>query len=738
MVGAWLLLLTVSGPTHAQDLEDGIVLFQPSLEATVRVLPQRDPSRIELVVHQNQAPLDDQLAGKRTPWVLDMTAWSTGGGTWFMVVDLARDDLGVRLSQKAPRWELRLVPGGRTVPEPPTTATVAEILSGELPREVGHRGLTALHPLDGDVAQGRLDARIYSPSYPRWEPPSGRSAEAELLADPTGDPLIAVDRYRHVLTSSTVPRYQAQALYQLGHAHLAAGLYREASHYLGRLDALAGHFPEIHVRLAQSRAALAAGDPELALSRCVEAEAVGAREVHVLECVGSVALETGSPSPSEVGRALAVRTARAETLLLAAQLLQQDQRHGEARALLAGIVPVLSGDLGARARLSLGDSLFAEGELEAARVAWQSVTGGGFLGALVRERLRLRAMVEAGPGGYPAYLPELYRVARDEGPAGAEALYTLSQVAEMLGDLDGAADHLATLLARYGPLLDGSDVPHRLWTLTARRLEQLDRAGRELELAAFYEEHYSGRLRHLVRDTGPLAAVADAYESLGLYAEALDVAREIFSIHTRQDRDEPASLVQLARLYALSGRLGEALETLTYTRRLRSSGPWRGEMHLLEGQILQELGRTADAAKAWREAARFADAKHEAGVRLALQDATTGRCDRAVPALKGLVALPLSSQPEAVTDGRAWLALARCQLDTGEREAALASAREAAGRSDDALHKRYATYLASLAAGGEGFNADALRSDDDLWAALGREAEADAAFEAELDGYRKR
>ncbi len=740
ITSAALTALLALGPALAQDAEeDGLVNFRPSPEASVRVLPQIDPTRVELVIQENTAPLDQQLEGKRSPWVLDMDAWSVGSGTWYLVVDLSRSDLGVLVNRVAPRWEIRLTPGGRTVPEPPSTVPMRLLVAGDVDRQVGQRGLTTLHPLDGDVALGRLGPASFPPSYPVWAPPSGTSAGAQLLADPAADPLLAIDRYRQVLTGAKLPRYQAQALYQLGRAHFDAGLYRESHYYLDRLDEFEGHFPPIHGRLAQSQAALAAGKLDQARSRCVEASAAGARSVHVLECLGMVALATGEPAPSELGRALAVRTARAESLLLAAQLLQMDHRHGEARRLLAGVVPILDGELGRMARLSLGDSLFAEGDLEGARSAWTSIGLGGELGSLVRERLRLRAMVEAGPSEWPAWLPELYKASRSEGAVGAEALYTLSQVSEMLGDLDGAADHLAAMLDRYGELVARADVPPRLWTLSSRRMLQLHRAGRQLELAAFYEDHYSGRLRHLVEDTTPLERVADAYEALGLYEEALEVSREVFAIHTRQDRDEPGFLVTLARLYAQAGRLDESLETVAYTRRLRGSGPWRGEMLLLEGRVLVELGRVDEAATSWRDALRHPEVRQEATARLALMHASGGRCERATPALKALVALPLSEQPEAVIDGRAWLALARCQLEQGQRDDALASAREAAGRSDDLLHKRYATYLASLAeVGGEGLTSDALRSDDDLWAALGREAQADAKFEEELARYRER
>ncbi len=727
------------GVVQAQEPEiSGRLVFRASPEAQVELLPQVHPTRVEILVRENQAPLDEQLEGKLTPWVSDMAAWSMGGGTWLMVLDLERPDVRPRVEQTVPRWTLHLEPGYVPSVEVPETVPLEELLSGDRVRQPASRGGSSLHPLDGDVAQGRLDASTFSPSYPIWQPPVGKAAEVALLAEPRGDLFVAIDRYRHVLTATGAPRYEAQALYQLGRAHLAAGLAREAHHYFGRLDELEGHWPPIHGRLAQAWGALAAGEPEVALGRCRQAAAIGARQVHVLECLGSVALVSGDPPPSEVGRALAARSGRAESLLLAAQLLQQDHRHSEARVLLAGVVPVLDGELGRVARLTLGDSLFALGDADGARRAWQSVGTSGELGLLTRERLRLKSMVEKGPGEWPGFLPDLYRAAREPGPAAAEALYAAAQVSEALGDLEGAADHLAELLDRYGHQLQRSDVPARLWALSERRMEQLSRSGRDLELAAFYREHYRPVLRHEVRGTAVLGAVAEAFEGLGLYTDALDVSREVFAIHTRQDRDEPAALVRLARLYARSSRYTEALETLRYTRRLRSSGPWRGQMLLLEGEVLLELDRTTEASRSWREAAGFADVKQEALSRLALLDADQGRCDRAITALQGLVSLPRSETPEAVQDGRAHLALARCLLGAGEREQALVAARDAAGRSDDQLHKRYATYLAALAADSEGLTGDALASDDDLWAALGREAQQDAAFKEEVERYKQR
>ncbi len=353
----------------------------------------------------------------------------------------------------------------------------------------------------------------------------------------------------------------------------------------------------------------------------------------------------------------------------------------------------------------------------------------------------MRAMVDAGAAEWPEFLSGLYRAARKESMAGAEALYTLSQVSATLGNFEGAAGHLAELLERYGDELMGSELPIQLWSLSSRRMAQLQGAGRNLELAAFYRDHYIPRfLRPHVEDTAPLEAVAAALEELGLYGEALEVSREIFAIHTSQGLDEPGALVHLAQLYGLSGRNQECLETLAYTRSLpaRDIAPWHGERLLLEGEVLRDLGRMEEAASSWREATGHKTVRQEARSRLALHEASEGQCEAAIPELTGLVALPLEDAPESVLDGRAWLALARCHLSLNQLDEALLAAQEAAGRSDDRLHKRYATYFAYLAAEGQGMTSEALKSDDDLWAALGREDEAHVSFESELENYRKR
>ncbi len=101
------------------------------------------------------------------------------------------------------------------------------------------------------------------------------------------------------------------------------------------------------------------------------------------------------------------------------------------------------------------------------------------------------------------------------------------------------------------------------------------------------------------------------------------------------------------------------------------------------------------------------------------------------------MALP-GQAPDDILDGRLHIALARCLLSEGRPSEALVAASDGAGRSDDELHKRYATYLAAIAAREAGSPAgelyqDALEAYDDLWAALGQEAVTDAAFQEALD-----
>ena len=172
-------------------------------------------------------------------------------------------------------------------------------------------------------------------------------------------------------------------------------------------------------------------------------------------------------------------------------------------------------------------------------------------------------------------------------------------------------------------------------------------------------------------------------------------------------------------------------------RRIRGFSEARAPVAIYEGRSYEAL-EDFEKAKASYEVAMANPAfRMEAVGRLALMHAGEDRCAEALPGLQELAAALPGQAPDDILDGRVHIALARCLLAEGRPEEALAAAADGAGRSDDELHKRYATYLAAIAAREAGspvepMYQDALESYDDLWASLGQEAVDDAQFEKEL------
>ncbi|MEC7241592.1 MAG: tetratricopeptide repeat protein, partial [Myxococcota bacterium] len=389
------------------------------------------------------------------------------------------------------------------------------------------------------------------------------------------------------------------------------------------------------------------------------------------------------------------------------------------------------------ALLNLGDALFAHGDIPGAREAWRYVGTDGELGDILYLRQHMTHLVEQGPREWAGAVPKLYIEAKKRDRAGAEAGYLLAQIAEALGDTAGAAEHLASLLDRQSWIVEFSDVPERLWRIISRRLSLLQRQGRSLEQVAFYRDYYRTKLRGFVDDTTQLEGVAAAYEELGLYGYALNVQREVFTIHSQQEVENIPSLLHLVRLYVKTGRPLEALETTAYMRRIRGFREARAPVAIYEGRSYEALEDFDKAKASYETAMANPEFRMEAVGRLALMYAGDDRCAEALPGLQELASALPGQAPDDILDGRVHIALARCLLSEGRPEEALAAAADGAGRSDDELHKRYATYLAAIAAREAGspvepMYQDALESYDDLWASLGQEAVEDAQFEQEL------
>jgi len=739
------LLLTLLSPSvEAQPRPDfGSVHFELSRGARLELFPRVDARKVEIAIFDQRDSIRRFIDGISTYFLLDMDGYSIGGGVWLVSLYLDRDGLDVTVRHDGQNWQVEIEPGRPKIIEMGTSLSAKDLLGPNVERSVAPAPASPLHPLSQEAVTIAIDPRQYDLFIPEWEPVlPARRPDGQLLQKMEYPTLEVIDGYRQVYTESPLQRSQQIALYRMGTAYLEMGLNREALYYLDELAKREGSWDQEVVHLLRAQAAISMGNWSAARERCAKALEVGAREERVLECLGVVSLATASPAPTVSARSLASNTGRPEALLLAGQLLQLDNRHREAEPLIRIASTKLEGELKREALLNLGDALFAHGDLPGAREAWRYVGADGELGDILYLRQHMTHLVEQGPREWAGAIPRLYIEAKKRSRAGAEAGYLLAQIAEALGDTAGAAEHLAALLDKQSWIVEFSDVPERLWRIIARRLSLLQRQGRSLEQVAFYRDYYRTKLRGFVDDTTQIEGVASAYEELGLYGHALNVQREVFTIHSQQEREDIPALLHLVRLYVKTGRPQEALETTTYMRRAKGFSAAAAPVAIFEGRSYEALGDLDKARTSYEKAAETPGFRMEAIGRLALMHAADDECAKALPGLQEL-ALALPGQaPDDILDGRVHIALARCLLSEGRPEEALVAAADGAGRSDDELHKRYATYLAAMAAreadspSGEMYQ-DALEAYDDLWASLGQESVEDASFQEALDARLK-
>jgi len=750
------LLFAALSLSWAQDdpMAVGRVGLELDEDATVVLFPRVHSDVVEFVIHGQSGSVREFFRGRKTAWTEHMDAYSIGGGSWLARIHLKADDLEVEVLQEDNTWTILIEKGRAQVLELPTAVGVEELLSGDLQRTPGVRPPTPLHPLDGDALTITLDPRTYQIFVPEWQPSLPiRQPDRALLRWPEEVRMKDIDGYRQVLTSTPLMRSKLISLYRLGTGYLQMGFSPEALHYLDRLSELAAEEPEevermkeetqlgstpwspYVVNLYRAQAAMAQQRWDVARERCRDAYSSGAPESHVVECLGVVSLATSNPPPSETGRALASTTGRPEALLLAAQLLQLDHRHREAESLLRTASQHLEGPLRQQALINLGDARFAHGDLEGAREAWRWVGAKGDIQNVLELRQKMVDMVENGPRAWAESVPALHLYSAERTISGAEAGYLLAQISESLGDTEGASEYLRALLEKQRGYVERSDVPERLWSILERRLSHLHRQGRVLDHATFYRDFYRPELRPFVKNTYQLERVTESFEALGLNDMALYVQVEVFAIQTTQMQDDPNSLVKLVQLYVKTARPKEALQTIAYARSVEEMQSREPELSLQEGISLVALDRIDEAREAFTRALESPITRVEGLARRALIDAEQGRCDDALPGLGELASVEPGQVPEDIMDGRVHIALARCLLAQKQDLAALTAASEGAGRADDQLHKRYATYLAAVAAersGAGGMFYDALQADDDLWADIAREFKEDQVLKDEI------
>jgi tetratricopeptide (TPR) repeat protein len=739
-----LVLSLFSGPVDAQPRPDfGSVNFELSRGARLELFPRIDPRKVEIAIYDQRDSIRRFIDGISTYFLLDIDGYSIGGGAWLVSLYLDRDGLDVTIKHDGQSWQVEIEPGRPKIIEMGPSMNARELLSPKLERSIAPAPASPLHPLSQEAVTIAINPRDYRLFIPEWEPIlPARRPDNQLLQKMEHPTLQVIDGYRQIYTESPLKRSQQIALYRMGTAYLEMGLHREALYYLDELAKREGSWDPEVVHLLRAQAAIAMGNWDAARERCEKSLDVGAREERVLECLGVVSLATASPPPTATARSLGSNTGRPEALLLAGQLLQLDNRHREAEPLIRIAASKLEGELKREALLNLGDALFAHGDLPGAREAWRYVGSSGELGDILYLRQRMTHLVEQGPREWASAIPRLYIEAKRRDRAGAEAGYLLAQIAEALGDTAGAAEHLSNLLVRQSWVVEFSDVPERLWRIINRRLSLLQRQGRSLEQVAFYRDYYRIKLRGFVDDTTQIEGVANAYEELGLYGHALNVQREVFTVHSQQEKEDVPALLNLVRLYVKTNRPQEALETTAYMRRAKGFKSAAAHVSLYEGRSYEALGELDKARASYGKASKFPAFRMEAIGRLALLHAAAGECSKALPGLQELAMAQPGQAPDDILDGRVHIALARCFLSEGRPEEALVAAADGAGRSDDELHKRYATYLAAMAARESGSPSvkmyqDALESYDDLWASLGQEAVEDELFQQALDARLK-
>lgn len=686
----WWLLVALAG---AQDVPpDGAIVLQTSPRATVQLFPRVDPGTIELVVHENDKPLDLQLDNQQTRHVKDAWAASTGGGTWFVTLYVSDARVLPRLQRDSPtEWViLTRIGTDRATTARPRTFSVDDLIADRAPRKPGRPAAVPLGPLSGDAWTARLDPReVRLPMMP-WTP--------RLKAVPRGTPTMqTIDQLRMALAGSSDEKERTALLQHLALAHQTLGLHREARAYFDRVAQQRTDWPKAAVRLHQADAALATSRWETARTRCGEAHSAGADAAATLACLGSVSLATGHPAPTPTANALLATDPGPGGKLIAAQLLMIDNRHDQARPLLddADDWPA---ELTVWQRATLGDLALAQRDLETARRAWRDVGTRGLLGRIATQRMRLIRLLQGAPSTWGQETPALGRDGKASDESAAEAHYLAAQIAIAFDDATLSAEHLTELVDRWPTLAARSDVPQRLLRVCERRLGQLQRAGRDVDQSAFYYDCWRPELNRIVVDTTTLTRVAAGLSRLGLWEEALAVQRDVAAILTRDNREDVDVLVNLAEMYIRVGRVEEGLETIVFAERLRLSSPERARLHLVAGEALLRLSQLEAAIARWRRAVPDPTVGPQARVHIAVARAEQGRCAEALPDLRALPDDPGALGHAGLAADEARLLVARCLLEQDRFDQAMALALTVSTRDPQAVWAGEARWLTAATA----------------------------------------
>ncbi|MFQ5828404.1 MAG: transglycosylase SLT domain-containing protein [Candidatus Methylomirabilia bacterium] len=308
-----------------------------------------------------------------------------------------------------------------------------------------------------------------------------------------------------------------------------------------------------------------------------------------------------------------IRPEEQERLAAAIEALRTGDWAGAVRDLeLASRRPSLLGDY---VQLFLAEGLSRLGHLTKARRTAESLAGSKSGGRLAPTALLLASALASRQGdeGGSETLLRQFLARFPNRPEAAEARYLLGLAIQAQGRRQEAAKIFRQLWLRapaspYGEaagdkwqaLLDSGVV---LPSVTRR--ERLGRAERLLdggevgkalrEAEAIVSEDPEEELAF-----GALTVMASSLRRLGRHTEAASVVERVLSLAPADRR--ASLLLELGRLRWNAGALDPARRTLEHVIRKFPASPEAAQALVFKGRVLEESGRTAEAAKSYRRA----------------------------------------------------------------------------------------------------------------------------------------
>ncbi len=684
--------------------------------ATVDVLPSVAPGRADFLIERNTENLREQVRVRFPEGIRSVRAIDLGG-EWQVSVWLEAPYASVSVGA---------IDGGWIVSPQVQAPTEWVPSNGEYDIDalVGGTALTGqceptaipLSPLSGRDRPFGLDAGGFEPGLPVWGVAEPATVSWEVLGSSRRAMIATSDRHDRALWT-----------YRVASLHRELGQAREAAYYFGVASGLEAGDEGI-AALQRAAMLIRTGRWQAARDAAREAHRQGAGDDGVIAVLAAAAMDAGSDDSVALARALSATAARPMPLLLAGALLARAHCDEESIPLFRLAAGRLGGESGAIARLFLSDALFLVGKPDSAasalsdvrvsalRPAWRGIPG---------VRGQLFAIAARSPDTWPSAEPGLVQAAGNRDVAAIDALHAIAQIRAAMGDTGGALASWGAVLDRRPELAQG--VPGaRLAAVWEERITTMLEEDRPFDAITLHAGSWRPFMVGKIVNLGLLDAVATAYDNAGLPDVALTTLRTLVGEGGRRGLDTRASGLAAARLYVRTERFAEALESTAWLRGQRVDTAERGAIALVEADAFGALHRDGEAEAALREAASIAETRAVAEVRLALRAADDDGCGAALPVLEGAAARPV----EGVDDAFVHAVLARCLIAVGrESEAAAALAGEA-GRTSDAAHGEFATYMAAHVSGdaAPAMLKDAVANSPTVWGALAREAAADAAF----------